>query len=74
MAVIEAWFKGSKITIGPMANTAEKMERSKRLLYTWKDYFAISIRDIKATDIIKHSIDLESNAKPIKGTLPKYTP
>ena len=45
-----------------------------RLAYTWRDCFAKTVRDIKATDLIEHSIDLEPHARPIKGTLPKYTP
>ena len=56
-----------------MADTPERMEKAQRLLYTWKDCFATNVRDIKATDIIEHSIDLEPNAKPVKGTLPRYT-
>ena len=43
------------------------------MLYTWKDCFAEHIRDIKATDLIEYSIDLEPNAKPVKGTLSRYT-
>lgn len=30
--------------------------------------------DVKATDLIEHSIELEPNVKPIRGTIPKYTP
>ena len=71
--LIEAWVASSGITIGPKADTPERIERTQRLLYTWKDCFAVNIRDIKATDLIEHSIDLEPNAKPVKGTLPRYT-
>jgi len=71
--VINEWFELSKITIGPKADTPARIEETKRLLYTWRECFAESVRDIKATDIIEHSIDLEPNAKPVKGTLPKYT-
>ena len=42
-------------------------------MYTWKDCFAVNVRDIKATDLIAHSIDLEPNGKPAVGSLPKYT-
>ena len=42
-------------------------------MYTWRDCFATSLRDVKATDLIEYSIDLEREAQPIRGTLPKYT-
>ena len=71
---IEAWFKESGITIGIMADTPERIQAAKQLAYTWKDCFATSVRDIKTTDLIEHSIDLVPNAKPVHGTLPKYTP
>ena len=32
-----------------------------------------SVKDITVTDLIEHSIDLTLDAKPVKGTLPKYT-
>jgi len=57
-----------------MAMTPEQIFQAKRLCYTWRDCFATSIKEIKATDLIEHSIDLESDAKPVRGTLPKYTP
>lgn len=71
--VVNEWFELSRITIGAKADTPARIDKIKRLLYTWKECFAESIRDIKATDIIEHSIDLESDARPVKGTLPKYT-
>ena len=73
MPLVDAWFTESEITIGAMADTADRMEKVKRLLYTYRDCFAVSLRDIKPTDLIEHSIDLEPNAKPVKGSLPKYT-
>ena len=72
--VIEAWFLGSGIEIGAMADAPERVEKSKRLLYTWRECFATSVKEVKPTDIIEHSIDLEPNVRPVKGTLPKYTP
>ena len=64
---IEAWFRESGITIGIMADTPERIQAAKQLAYTWKDCFATSVRDIKTTDLIKHSIDLVPNAKPVTG-------
>lgn len=51
----------------------ERIRAAKRLAYTWKDCFVRSVRDIKTTNLFKHSIDLEPNARPFRGTLPKYT-
>ena len=73
MNVIEKWFEKNEITIKLDADTEERMTRAKRLIYIWKECFAITIRDIRATNFIEHSIDLISNAKSIRDTLPKYT-
>ena len=56
-----------------MADTPERVEKAQRLLYTFRECFATSIKDIKPTDLIEHSIDLEPNARPVKGNLPRYT-
>lgn len=45
----------------------------RRLLYTWRDYFAKSVRDIQATDLIEHSIDLILGLKPVKAKMKRYT-
>lgn len=73
MEKVEAWFQDSGITIGSMADTPEKVVMSKCMLYTWRECFAKSVRDIKPTDLIEHSIDLEAHARPIKTSLPRYT-
>ncbi len=71
--MINEWFELSKITIESKMNTSVRIEKTKRLLYIWRKCFAESVRDIKVTDIIKHFIDLKSNAKSFKETLLKYT-
>ena len=73
MEEVNIWFEKSGITIGPKADTPERVDRARRLVYTYKDCFATTIREIKATDLLEHSIDLEDGAKPIKSSLPKYT-
>lgn len=73
MSRIEAWFSKSEITIGAEADTLERQERAKRLVYTYRDCFASTIREIQATDLVEHSIILEKGAKPVKGSLPRYT-
>ena len=49
---IDQWFDGSGITIGSMADTLEKKSLSNRLLYTWRECFAKTLRDVKPTDLI----------------------
>ena len=71
--IIEAWIVSSGVTIRPGADTPERVKQTHRLLYTWRDCFATRVQDIQATDLIEHSIDLAPNAKPVAGSLPKYT-
>ena len=71
--MVDSWFTKSGITIGAKADTPEKMSRAKRLMYTWREFFATSVREIKPTDLIEHSIDLLPNARPVQGKLPRYT-
>ncbi len=71
--VINEWFDDSGITIGSMADTVEKRNRGKRLLYTWRECFAKTLRDVKPTDLIEHSIDLKPNARPSYSKIPRYT-
>lgn len=49
------------------------MAKAKRLFYTWKGCFAENVCDVKATDLIEHSIDLIPEARPVMGKVPKYT-
>ena len=42
-----------------MADTLEKQNLSKQFLYTWWKCFAKTLRNIKPTDFIKHSINLK---------------
>ena len=39
----------------------------------WKDCFATNLRNIKATDLIEHAIELLPNAKPYKCKIPLWT-
>ena len=48
-----------------MADTPGRLAKAKRLLYTWRDVFARTMRDVKPTDLIHHSIDLEADARPV---------
>lgn len=71
--IINSWWLESQITIGPKADTIERLRKIKRLLYTYRDCFAESVKDVKATDLIEHSIYLVPNAHPVKGKSPRYS-
>ncbi len=43
------------------------------MLYTWQICFAKTLRDIKPTDLIEHSIDLKPNVCPSYSKIPRYT-
>ncbi|KAF5855627.1 hypothetical protein ETB97_008862 [Aspergillus alliaceus] len=72
-AIVDEWFNGSNITIGPAADTEERVRQAKRLFYMWKDCFARTCHDIKATDMVEHPIDLMPGATPSKSKCPRYT-
>lgn len=73
-AEIDAWFSQSEITIGAIANSQELIDAAKRLMYTWRDCFVKSMREVKPTDLIEHSIDLTCDAKPVYASIKRYTP
>ena len=72
-AVINQWFDDSGITISSMADIMEKHNLSKKLLNTWQECFAKTLRDIKPTNFIKHSINLMLNGSPSYSKIPRYT-
>lgn len=72
-ANINQWFNDTGITIRKIADTVEKQNLSERLLYTWQDCFAKTLRDIKPTDLIGHSINLKPNAHSSYSKIPCYT-
>ncbi len=43
--LVDRWFDESEITVGPVADTLERRNLAERLLYTWKDCFARTMRD-----------------------------
>lgn len=44
-----------------------------RMLYTWREVFTRDLRDIKATDLVEHAIELLPNARPYKAKIPLWT-
>lgn len=70
---INEWFDNSGIIIDSLANTLEKKNLGKQLLYTGWECFAKTLRDIKPTDLIKYFIDLKPNARPFYFKIPHYT-
>lgn len=73
-AEVDEWFLESEITIGVVADTPERRDAARRLMYTWRDCFAKTMRDIKPTDLVHHSIDLTPDAKPVYQSIKRYTP
>ena len=71
--VIDKWFQQSEITIGEVADTPERQELARRMFYTWREFFARKIRDIKPTDLIEHAIDLKPDVKPVRARPKRYT-
>ena len=56
-----------------MADTLERLNRAKKLLYIFKKYFATTLLNIKSTDLIVHAIDLKSNSRSIYYRPARYT-
>lgn len=71
--IISGWCNANKIFIRPKADTPNRVKKAQRLVYTWRDCFAKSVKDIQVTDLLEHSIDLMKDAKPIKKKTSKYT-
>ena len=70
--VVNKWFEQSEITIGERADTPAKILTAKRLLYTWRDCFAATMREVLPTDMIYHSIDLVPGSQPVYSSIKKY--
>jgi hypothetical protein len=70
---VEEWFIESGIVIGNMAEITEQIANAKRLLHTWKDCFAATMREIKPTDLVYHAIDLKPDSKPVYKRVLRYT-
>jgi hypothetical protein len=62
-----------EILIGDAADTPQRWEQAARILYTWRDCFAGSIREIRPTDLVMHSIPLAPGARPTRSRVPIYT-
>ena len=64
-AAIAAWFMASEITIRSMPDDLKRVDSARRLLYTGKDCFVKTMRDVRPTDLIEHSINLIPDARPV---------
>lgn len=69
---VDKWFDNSGITLGSKADTPTRQAKARRLLYTWRDCFASKMRDVKATDLIHHAIDIKENSRPIFSQIKRY--
>lgn len=70
---IERWFEMSGIDPGRKCMTDGQLDKAKRLAYTWKDVFAFGLRDVRLTDLVTHSIELEPGSRPFRMRQPKYS-
>lgn len=70
---INKWFETIKIQTGPIANTPKWVAKAKQLFCTWKSCFAEKVCDAKATELVKHSVDLVPDARPVMGEVPNST-
>lgn len=70
--VVNEKFENSGIIIDSIADKRKKQNLNKRLLYTWRECFAKMLRDVKPTDLIKHSIDLKPNVCPLYSKILYY--
>lgn len=65
MEEVTIWVKESGLKIGDCAATTEQKEKAARLLFTWKDVFSTGLEDMEETDLVKHTIPLKPNSKPV---------
>ena len=73
--VIEAWFAQVKIPIGEaVRKDPEKMEKVRRLLYTWRDAFITDTAKMVRTDLVIHTIPTWETAIPVRAKAKLYTP
>ncbi|KAI9789411.1 MAG: hypothetical protein M1816_006071 [Peltula sp. TS41687] len=59
---VHEWFEASAIDLGAIVETEHQRERAERLFYTWRGCFVNHMRDVKATDLIEHAIDILPNS------------
>ena len=73
--VIEAWFAAEKIPVGEtVQKDPKKMERVRRLLYTWKDVFITHKAKMVGTVLVVHTIPTWENAVLVRAKAKHYTP
>lgn len=65
--ILQDWWTSSGIVVGPKANAPDQVEKAKRIIYTWKNCFAESVKDVRATDLLEHSIDLTKDTRQVTG-------
>ncbi|RDI83557.1 hypothetical protein Vi05172_g6513 [Venturia inaequalis] len=61
---MDEWFTKFPDIIGELADTAEKMDRARSLIWTWRHLFITDVRDMPATDLIIHRIPTYEGAVP----------
>lgn len=71
--IIQDWWASSKIIINLKADTPDRVKKIKRPVYTWKNCFTKSMKDIYTTNLLEHLINLTEDVKPVKRKAPRYT-
>ncbi|EGZ78598.1 hypothetical protein NEUTE2DRAFT_125110 [Neurospora tetrasperma FGSC 2509] len=56
--VIWAWVEEMGIQLGDGCESGEQREKAARLVYTYRDVFAVELADIKTTDLIQHTMSM----------------
>ena len=74
MGVIREWFERVQLSVGDACVTAEMVEKAMRLAYTWKDCFVTTMNELRQSDLVEHTIQIEPGAVPFRLRQPKYTP
>ena len=74
IGVIREWFEKVQLSAGDACITSEMEEKAMRLAYTWKDYFVMTMNELRQSDLVEHTIQLEPGAVPYRLRQPKYTP
>lgn len=72
-SVVDNWFEKTGIILGDAADSPEHQDQARRLAYTWKDCFALSLDEIKTTDLVSHTVELLPNVLPYRLRQPPYS-
>ncbi|KAK3945502.1 hypothetical protein QBC46DRAFT_93386 [Diplogelasinospora grovesii] len=70
---IDTWWEKSHIKVGALCDDRDKLQLVKRLCYTYRDIFALSLEDLPPTDLVEHNINLQASAQPVAVPPRRYS-